>query len=92
MVLQAFDAWRTHKVFHKLFTQAWPGLNRALAIFGVYCVAEFAWVSMNGASHEHVDATAHGPSTYELMQLGTSKAEVMEAAVASHEHGHEDRS
>ncbi len=80
MVLQAFDAWRSHKVFQKLWAQAWPGLNRALVIFTVYCAGEFVWVSMNGAPHEHVDVTKYGPSEWELSQMGTSKAEVYEEA------------
>ena len=80
MVLQAYGAWRSHKVFQHLWKQAWPGLNRAVAIFGVYCVAEFAWVSINGAEHEHVDATKYGPSEWELNAMGTSKAQVYEEA------------
>ena len=80
MVLQAYDAWRTHKVFSKLYRQAWPNLNRALVIFGLYCAAEFVYISARGADHAHVDVTKHGPSDWELANMGTSKEEVFEAA------------
>jgi hypothetical protein len=87
MVLQAFDAWRTHKIFHKLFKQAWPGLNRALVIFAGYCLFDFATIAAGGDDHHHVDVTAHGPTDWELVQAGTSKAEVFEDATGHALHG-----
>lgn len=43
MVFRGQDAWRSHKVFHNLKWGAFPGLGKAVAIYGVYMMMEYTY-------------------------------------------------
>mmetsp|Transcript_999 Transcript_999/g.1223 ORF Transcript_999/g.1223 Transcript_999/m.1223 type:complete len:106 (-) Transcript_999:186-503(-) len=43
MVFQGQDAWRRHPFIANQWKNAFPGLKPAVAIFSVYCVAEFIY-------------------------------------------------
>lgn len=43
MVLQGQDAWRRHPLFQNTHRAAFPGLKKAVVIFGTYLVLETAY-------------------------------------------------
>jgi len=43
MVFQGQDAWRRHPLFMGLWKDPFPGLRKAIVIYGVYLGCEYAY-------------------------------------------------
>uniref|UniRef100_A0A7S3PKW4 Uncharacterized protein n=1 Tax=Aplanochytrium stocchinoi TaxID=215587 RepID=A0A7S3PKW4_9STRA len=82
MVFQGQDAWRKHPFIANQWKNAFPGLKPAVAIFSVYCVAEFVYKK----------ATAPKPfdaSTLTWEKEGVGEKPTVQGTEGMHLHGNQ---
>jgi hypothetical protein len=54
MVFQSQDAWRNEKIFQGLWKDPFPGLRKAIVIYGIYLGCEFAYKALTAPTkHQH---------------------------------------
>jgi len=53
MVFQHQDAWRNHKMFKNLWMDPFPGLKKAIVIYGIFMVCEYGYKTITAPPRKH---------------------------------------
>lgn len=59
MVFQHQDAWRNHKIFQGLWKDPFPGLKKAIVIYGVFLGCEYAYKTLTATPKPAMKHAAH---------------------------------